>query len=330
MAVSDYPGLRGTSVLVTGGAGFIGSHLVRALVRQGAQVRVLDDLSTGRRENIAECLPHLDWHQGSLTDPAAVAEAVRGVDYILHHGALASVPLSVEQPETTHRPNVEGTLTLLREARKAGVRRLVYASSSAVYGNPESLPVHESLPTRPLSPYAVQKLAAEHYCTVFHGVYGLQTVSLRYFNVFGPGQDPGSPYAAVVPRLFAALLRGEPFTLYGDGGQSRDFTYVEDIVQANLRALTVAGAAGRVLNIACGASVRLHDLLDEICALSGSNLEVQRLPARAGEVRHSIADISAAADVLGYRPQVSLSAGLQATLEWFAGRHPAAVPAPSS
>lgn len=319
MIKDELGNLRGATVVVTGGAGFIGSHLVRALVRLGARTRVLDDLSTGRRENIAECLPHLDWHEASLTDAMRVAEALEGADYVLHHGAIPSVQRSVDDPETTQRANVEGTLTLLQQARNAGVRRVVYASSSAVYGNPERMPVSEALPTCPLSPYAVQKLAAEHYCTIFHSVYGLETVSLRYFNVFGPGQDPGSPYAAVIPKMVEALMTGRPFRVYGDGEQTRDFTHVENIVRANLLALTVPQAAGHVVNVACGSAVSLNELVEGVCALSGRNLEVEHLPARPGEVRHSVADITAARAVLGYSPTVGIWEGLESTLNWFVG-----------
>jgi UDP-glucose 4-epimerase len=312
--------LSGTQVLVTGGAGFIGSHLVRALLRQGAMVRVLDDFSTGKRRNLAGVLPSSEIIEGSLTDPRSVAAAVAGVDFVLHQGAIPSVPRSIDDPAASHAANVEGTLTLLLAARDAGVRRLVYASSSSVYGDPARLPVEESFPTNPLSPYAVQKLAAEQYCRVFHRVYGLSTICLRYFNVFGPGQDPESTYAAVIPRLISTALDGRPFTVHGDGGQSRDFTFVDNVVRANLLALTARDGSGRVFNVACGSSVSLNQIIAEIGGIGGRDLCVAYGLPRAGDILHSRADISAAAQVLGYEPLVSVREGLRRTFDWFAAQ----------
>lgn len=322
MKYHAFASLAGSTVLVTGGAGFIGSHLVRALISVGARTRVLDDLSTGRLENLCGLLPYVEWKQGSLVDFETVRAAVRGVDYVLHQAAIPSVPRSIDDPETTHRANVEGTLNLLRAARATGVQRLVYASSSSVYGNPERMPVREDFATDPLSPYAVQKLAAEHYCRVFHQVYGLETVSLRYFNVFGPGQDPASEYAAVIPKMITALQTHRPFQVFGDGRQSRDFTYVDNVVRGNLLALTAPGAAGRVLNLACGAALSLNELLDELAALAERSPKVEYWPPRPGDVRHSLADIRAAGECLGYSPEVSASEGLRRTLDWYLTRRP--------
>lgn len=322
MQAHQFAGLAGKSALVTGGAGFIGSHLVRSLLSLGVRTRVLDDLSTGRMENLAVFLPHIQWLQGSLADKSVVAAAVEGVEFVLHQGAIPSVPRSIEEPEVTHRANVEGTLNLLQAARRGGVRRVVFASSSAVYGSPSRMPVHEELPVNPLSPYAVQKLAAEQYCRVFTEVYGLETVSLRYFNVFGPGQDPASEYAAVIPKAIQALIEGRPFRVFGDGRQSRDFTYVENVVLGNLLALVTPGAAGRVLNLACGAALSLNELLEELSTMTDRNLPVEYGPPRPGDVRHSAADITAARAVLGYEPRVSVCEGLRRTLDWYLDRRP--------
>lgn len=313
--------LSGRRVLVTGGAGFIGSHLVRALLGVDARVRVLDNFSTGRRRNLEGVLPCIELVEGCLTDELAVRDAVAGVDYVLHQAAIPSVPRSIDDPAASHAANVEGTLRLLLAAREAGTRRLVYASSSSVYGDPVSLPVQETFATNPLSPYAVQKLAAEQYFRVFHRIYGLETVCLRYFNVFGPRQDPHSTYAAVIPRLIFAALEGRPFTVHGDGGQSRDFTFVENVVQANLLALVAPDAPGRVLNAACGNSISLNQIIAEIGGTCGRDLPVSYGPPRPGDIRHSRADISAAAAVLGYQPLVSVQDGIRRTFAWFSSRN---------
>jgi UDP-glucose 4-epimerase len=316
----------GICVLVTGGSGFIGSHLVQALLRSDAVVRVLDNLATGRRANLDEALElsgrreRCTFVEGDVTDRLAVREAMRGVDYVLHQAALPSVQRSVDDPFSSHVVNVEGTLNVLVAAREAGVRRLVYASSSSVYGDSPTLPKREDMPTYPLSPYAATKLAAEAYCRAFTRVYGLETVSLRYFNVFGPRQDPLSPYAAVVPRFIEALLQGRRPVIFGDGKQSRDFTYIENVVQANLLAMHAPGVGGEVFNIACGESVDLQTVLGLLAEFTGQPLHPEHQPPRAGDVRHSLADISKARQLLGYRPAISFREGLRQTVEYFRQR----------
>jgi nucleoside-diphosphate-sugar epimerase len=315
-----------TSVLVTGGSGFIGSHLVEALIQRGVAVRVLDNLTTGHRANLAGALAHPDglrtitFIEGDLTDRKTVQEAVTGVEYVLHQAALPSVQRSVEDPVTSNLVNVEGTLNVLVAAREAGVRRVVYASSSSVYGDSPHLPKVESMPTNPLSPYAVSKLAAEAYCRVFTRVYGLETVSLRYFNVFGPRQDPNSLYAAVLPRFIEALLGKQPAVIYGDGMQSRDFTYIENVVQANLLALNAVGVGGETFNIACGESVNLQAVLQCLAEFSSQVVEPEYQAPRTGDVKHSLADISKAERMLGYRPVIPFREGLKRTFEFFRQR----------
>lgn len=304
-------------MLVTGGAGFIGSHLTRRLLDLGARVRILDDLSTGRRENLAYVEDRIDFREGSLTSRADLHAALEGIDYVLHQGAIPSVPRSIDDPATSHAANVDGTLNLLLEARAAAVKRLVYASSSSVYGNPKTLPVQETFPTGPLSPYAVQKLAAENYCRVFYQVYGLETVCLRYFNVFGPGQNPKSVYAAVVPKFITAVLEDRPIQVYGDGEQSRDFTFIENVVHANLLALVAPGAEGGVYNTACGQGISLNQMLRAIEEIAGREVKVDYLPPRTGDVLHSLADISAAREKLGYEPLKTVRQGLEQTFDWF-------------
>lgn len=311
--------LAGSRVLVTGGAGFIGSHLVRALLETGASVRVLDNFSTGSRRNLAHLPGPIDLVEGSLTDPGALTRALSQVDYVLHQGAIPSVPRSIEDPAACHAANVEGTLALLIAARAAGIQRLVYASSSSVYGDPTTLPVVETLPTSPLSPYAVQKLAAEQYCRVFHRVYGLETVCLRYFNVFGARQNPRSAYAAVVPRIITAALESRVFVVNGDGCQSRDFTHVDNVVHANLLALTAPAAPGHVFNIACGSAVTLNHLIEKIAVLCGREVRTEYGPRRPADVLHSLANISLARELLGYQPRVTVHEGLRKTIDWFTG-----------
>ncbi len=303
--------------LVTGGAGFIGSHIVEELVRRGEQVRVLDNLSTGRRENIAPFVEQIELLVGDLCEIGVVRRAVEGVDYVLHQGALPSVPRSVANPIASNAANVVGTLNLLVAARDAGVKRVVYASSSSVYGDTPELPKVETMKPAPRSPYAVSKLAAEHYCRVFTQVYGLETVSLRYFNVFGPRQDPHSQYAAVIPIFINALLKGRAPVIYGDGRQSRDFTYVANNVAANLLACTAPGAAGQVFNIACGKRYDLLQLLELLRKYTGVEIAPLHDAPRPGDVRHSLADISRAAEVLGYHPVVGFEEGLRRTVEWY-------------
>jgi UDP-glucose 4-epimerase len=303
--------------LVTGGAGFIGSHIVAELVHRGERVRVFDNFSTGKEENLRAVRQDIELINGDLRDLEAVRYAISGVDYVLHQGALPSVIRSVDDPLASDACNVVGTLNLLIAARDAGVRRVVYASSSSVYGDSPTLPKHEDMRPAPKSPYAVSKLAGEHYCQVFTEVYGLETVCLRYFNVFGPRQDPTSQYAAVIPLFITALLRGQSPTVYGDGRQSRDFTYVSNNVQANLLAATTPGVAGQVFNIACGKSYTLLELLDALKDILDMNVIPVHAPPRPGDVRHSLADISRAQQVLGYRVGVSFEEGLQRTVDWY-------------
>lgn len=305
--------------LVTGGAGFIGSHLVTKLVERGETVRVIDDLSTGRLDNLAH-LPsnRVEVIRGDVADPDAIAQAVCGIDVVFHHAALASVPRSIELPLETHFACATATVTLLDACRRQGVRRVIYAASSSCYGNQEQMPKTESQLPEVLSPYAAAKLAGELYCEAFAACYALETVRLRYFNVFGPRQDPNSPYSAVIPLFVAALLEGRRPTIFGDGSQSRDFTYVDNVVEANLRAAAApATVSGKVYNIACGSSLSVRDMLQEICRLMGKPYDPQFGPARAGDVLHSWADISAAQRALGYSPTVDLPEGLRKTVEWY-------------
>jgi nucleoside-diphosphate-sugar epimerase len=303
---------------VTGGAGFIGSNLVERLVGEGERVRVLDNLSTGRWENLEPWLDGVQVIEGDLRDPEAVRRAVDGVDYVLHHAAIPSVPDSVDDPVTAHACNATGTLRLLVAARDAGVKRLVYASSCSVYGDSPELPKREEMATDPLSPYAASKLAGETYCCVFHHVYGFEAVCLRYFNVFGPRQDPGSEYSAVIPLFITAMLEGAPLTVHGDGRQSRDFVYVEDVVEANLLACRAAEAPGQVFNVASGERRTLLDLIARLSEVMGREPEVVHTPPRPGDVRHSQADISRASRVLGYEPRVSFAEGLARTVRTYA------------
>jgi len=306
------------NILVTGGAGFIGSHLTERLVEQGHRVTVLDDLSTGREENIAHLRGQVRFVKGSITDRALLQEVLQGVEVVFHEAALGSVPRSVEDPLTTHEVNVTGTFNVLLAARDAGVRRVVYAASSSAYGDTPTLPKGESMLPNPLSPYAVSKLVGEYYCQVFTRVYGLETVSLRYFNVFGPRQNPDSQYAAVIPKFITSALRGEPLTVFGDGEQSRDFTYIENVVQANLLAMESSQAVGKVYNVACGGRYTLNALIGQLERILGRRLEVRYLPPRAGDVKHSEASIESARSDLGYTVQVPFEDGLKKTVEWYA------------
>jgi UDP-glucose 4-epimerase len=305
--------------LVTGGAGFIGSHVVDALVGRGDRVRVLDDFSTGRCEHLA-AQAGVEVIEGDLRDAAVVRRAVAGVDGVFHQAALRSVPRSVDDPLSSNQVNVTGTLVLLLACRDAGVKRVVYASSSSVYGDDPTLPKVETLPTRPISPYAVSKLAAEHYCQTFARLYGLETVSLRYFNVFGPRQDPESKYSAVIPRFLQLALQHEPLEIHGDGEQSRDFTYIDNVVQGNLKAMETPGVSGEVFNIACGTRHSLLAIADAIGAFLGRDLPRTHTPPRAGDVRHTLADISKAERLLGYRPEVDFATGIRQTCEYFVKR----------
>lgn len=306
-----------THYLITGGAGFIGSNIVEELLRRGERVRVLDDFSTGKRENIAPFLAQIELIEGDLRDLNAVRRAVAGVDIVLHQAALPSVQRSIDDPLTTHAINATGTLHILEAARDVGVRRVVYASSSSIYGDSPTLPKREDMLPMPKSPYATTKITGEYYCRVFYQVYGLETVALRYFNVFGPRQDPASHYAAVVPRFVTALLRGEPPTVYGDGLQSRDFTYVANIVQANLLAATAPAIAGEVFNVACGERYTLLDLLSALNDILGTCITPIHAPARSGDVRHSQADIAAIQEKLDYRVEIDFHEGLRRTVDWY-------------
>ncbi len=303
--------------LVTGGAGFIGSHLVEALLERGGAVRVLDDFSTGSPANLEGVRDRVEVIDGDITDLETVQAAMRGVEVVFHQAALASVPRSVADPLATHRACVNGTLHVLLAARDAGVRRVVYAASSSAYGNSARLPKSETDPTAPLSPYAAAKLVGENYCAAFSEVYGLETVRLRYFNVFGPRQSPDSPYAAVIPRFLEALTAGRSPVIHGDGRQSRDFTFVADVVQANLLAAAAPGVSGRVYNIACGRQTTLLELVEHLNRLLGTAIAAEHTPPRPGDVRHSLADIRRARAELGYRPTTDVAAGLRRCLEWW-------------
>jgi nucleoside-diphosphate-sugar epimerase len=310
-------GLTGI-VLVTGGAGFIGSQIASALIAEGARVRVLDDLSTGHRENIDEIGRDVDFIQGSVADEELLAKALENVELIFHEAAIPSVPRSVEAPRQSHVASVDGTFSLLLAARDKGVKRVVYAASSSAYGDQPTLPKSEDMRPEPLSPYAVAKLVGEYYCQVFTRVYGLETVSLRYFNVFGPRQDPGSQYSGVVSRFISALLNDERPVIYGDGEQSRDFTYIENVVAANLSAASASGAAGKIINVANGERITLNQLLAELKDLTGKpEVTAEYLEPRVGDVRHSLADISMARELLGYQSRVGLREGLQRTIDWW-------------
>ncbi|HXG11633.1 MAG TPA: SDR family oxidoreductase [Gemmataceae bacterium] len=303
--------------LVTGGAGFIGSHLTEALVARGGRVRVLDDFSTGRRDNLDTVRDRVELIEGSVTDREAVAAAMQGVQWVFHLAALPSVQRSVEDPEATHEACVTGTLRVLSAARAAGVRRVVYAASSSAYGDTPGMVRKEDDPVAPLSPYAAAKLAGEHYCRCFTATYGLETVRLRFFNIFGPRQNPYSPYSGVIARFIAAMTAGQPPIIYGDGLQSRDFTYVDNAVQALLRAAEAPAAVGNVYNIGSGGTVRVLDLVARLNELLGTTLQPVHHPPRPGDVRHSQADISRARRDLGYEPTVSFPVGLRRTLEAF-------------
>jgi UDP-glucose 4-epimerase len=310
----------GRLYVVTGGAGFIGSSLTEALVRRGDRVRVLDDLSSGRRENL-EGMAGVELVQGDVRDAALVREVVAGADGVFHQAALRSVLRSVDDPVSTNDVNVGGTLTLLMACREAGIRRVVYASTSAAYGDDPILPKTEELPTNPISPYAVSKLAGEHYCRTFASLYGLETVSLRYFNIFGPRQHPESRYSAVIPRFLELALAGRPLEIHGDGEQSRDFTYVGNVVQANLRAMDAPGVSGEMFNVGCGARHSLRALADAIAACLGRPLARTHSAARPGDVKHTLADITKARRLLDYHPAVDFEDGIRRTCEHVVARH---------
>lgn len=305
------------TVLVTGGAGFIGSHIVEALVERGDRVRVLDNLSTGYLANLEPFFDRVEFIHGDVQDPDTAAEAVRGVDCVFHQAALASVPRSVERPLDTHAACVTGTIVLLDAARRAGVRRFVYAGSSSAYGDqPFSAKRETDLPD-PISPYGAAKLAGEYYCRAFFATYGFETVVLRYFNVFGPRQDPNSPYSAVIPLFITAILSGRKPVVFGDGTQSRDFTYVANVVHANLLAAERPGVAGKVFNAANGKSITLLELLAAVNSVLGTRIEPEFAPPRPGDIRESMADIAAARSLLGYQPQVDFLTGLERSIDYY-------------
>ena len=302
--------------LVTGGAGFIGSHLAEELVRRGETVRVVDNLSTGKRQNLSH-VPSVEFIEGDLADLDVARRAVKGIDYVLHQAAIPSVPRSVEDPITSNRANIDASLNVLVAARDAGVKRLVYAGSSSAYGNTPTLPKVETMAPAPLSPYALQKLVAEQYCQMFTRLYGLQTVTTRYFNVFGPRQDPSSPYSGVISIFISALCEGRQPTIYGDGEHTRDFTYVANVVDGVLRACTADNASGEVINVATSGRISLNTLFNTVRDLVGSTVEPIYAEPRAGDVKDSQADISKAKRVLGYQPSVTFEAGLAKTVEWY-------------
>jgi UDP-glucose 4-epimerase len=305
------------TVLVTGGAGFIGSHIATALVDRGERVRVLDNLSTGRLQNLAHLEGKIEWLQADLNDRAAVGEAVKDVDCVFHQAALASVPRSVVDPMATHESCVTGTVTLLDKARKAGVRRVIYAGSSSAYGNQPHAAKRETDLPAPLSPYASAKLAGEYYCHAFGACYGLETVCIRYFNVFGPRQDPDSPYAAVIPLFVNAMLAGKQPVIFGDGRQSRDFTYIDNVVHGNLLAADAKDAVGRTINVACGRQTSLLELIDVLNRLLETKIQPVHDSPRAGDVRDSLADISLARKLLCYEPLVDFRVGLARSIDYY-------------
>jgi UDP-glucose 4-epimerase len=303
--------------LVTGGAGFIGSHIVRRLVHEDQLVRVVDNFSTGHSVHLKDVYDSIEFIEGDLADERVSDAAVRDVAYVLHQAAVPSVQRSVCDPIGTNRSNVTATLNVLESCRKAGVRRLVYAASSSAYGDTAVLPKIEEMPPIPLSPYALQKFVGERYCKLYYDLYELETVSLRYFNVFGPNQDPYSDYSAVIPKFITKMLTKEPITVYGDGEQSRDFTYVENVVQANFLALRAMAAPGHVCNVGCGEKITLNELIRLIEAILGIKAEVNYTAPKAGDVRHSLADLNLARRILGYEPKVMVKEGLKRTVEAF-------------
>jgi UDP-glucose 4-epimerase len=308
--------------LVTGGAGFIGSNLVEGLLSKNHAVRVLDNLSTGKRENLHEWGDRIEFVEGDIRSYHIVREAVEGIDVVLHQAALPSVPRSVRDPITSNDVNVVGTVNVLTAVKDARVRRVVYASSSSVYGDTPELPKHEGMIPNPLSPYAVSKLAAEQYCKVFALVYGVETVSLRYFNVFGPRQDPGSQYSAVIPRFITAMMNDHQPIIFGDGEQTRDFTYVSNVVDANLLAASAKSSPGIAINCACHGRVSLNSLVERINQVLGKEIEPLYKDPRKGDIKHSFAAIEKAKNAIGYSPSVDFDEGLQRTIRWYIGTRP--------
>ena len=303
--------------LVTGGAGFIGSNICKRLVSEGCFVRVLDNLLTGKKSNLADVMDKIEFIQADMGDENVARSAMKDIDVVLHEGALPSVPRSVEEPELTHRHCVDATFMLLLAARDAGVKRFVYAASSSAYGDTPTLPKIETMTPGPLSPYAVAKLVGEYYCSVFYNVFGLETISLRYFNVFGPQQDPTSQYAAAIPAFVMAILKDKPPTIYGDGEQSRDFTYIDNVIEANLLAARAKETKGQVINIACGQAVTVNEIIDMINKVVGKNVKPDYTDSRPGDVKHSLADITLAKKIIGFEPVIDFEDGLQKAIEWY-------------
>lgn len=303
--------------LVTGGAGFIGSNICRQLVADGCFVRVIDNLLTGKKSNLHDVIDKIEFIEADMGDEKAAREAMAGIDVVLHQGALPSVPRSVDDPATCHRHCVDATFTLLMAARDAKVKRFVYAASSSAYGDSATLPKVETMPAYPLSPYAVGKLVGEYYCSVFYNVFGLETISLRYFNVFGPYQDPASQYAAAIPAFVTAILKDSPPTIYGDGEQSRDFTYIDNVVRANLLAARAKQTKGEVVNIACGLKITVNAIIDIINKSLGKSVKPKYVSSRVGDVKHSLADILLAEKTIGFKPVISFEDGLAKAIEWY-------------
>ncbi len=303
--------------LVTGGAGFIGSNICKRLVSQNCFVRVVDNLITGKKSNLADVIDKIEFIQADMGDSEVARSTMKDIDVVLHQGALPSVPVSVDNPAATHQHCVNATFTLLLAARDTGIKRFVYAASSAAYGDSPTSPKVETMPVSPLSPYAVAKLTGEYYCSVFYNIYGLETISLRYFNVFGPYQDPTSQYAAAIPAFVTAILRDQPPTIYGDGEQSRDFTYIDNVVDANLLAARAKQTKGEVINIACGQAVTVNEIIDMINELLGKNIKPIYTDPRPGDVKHSLADVTAAKNLIGFEPVVQFKDGLQKAIEWY-------------
>ena len=303
--------------LVTGGAGFIGSNICRKLVQQGCFVRVIDNLLTGKKSNLADIIDKIEFIEADMGDEKAASASTKDIDVVLHQGALPSVPKSIDNPIATNKYCVDATLTMLIAARDNGVKRFVYAASSSAYGDNPILPKVETMADNPLSPYAVAKLAGENYCSVFYKVYGLETIALRYFNVFGPYQDPTSQYAAAIPAFVTSILKDTPPTIYGDGEQSRDFTYIDNVVQANILAARAKKTQGQTVNIACGEAVTVNSIINTINELTGKNVKPTYVKSRAGDVKHSLADIRKAKELIGFEPVIKFSDGLRKAIDWY-------------
>jgi UDP-glucose 4-epimerase len=303
--------------LITGGAGFIGSNICRKLTSQGCFVRVVDNLLTGKKSNLDDILDKVEFIEADMGDEKVAHASMKDVEVVLHQGALPSVPKSIDDPAATHRHCVDATFTLLMAAREAGVKRFVYAGSSSAYGDSPTLPKVEKMPCRPLSPYAVAKLTGEYYSSVFYKVFGLETISLRYFNVFGPYQDPTSQYAAAIPAFVTSILKNEPPTIYGDGEQSRDFTYIDNVVEANLLAARAEKTEGQIVNIACGKVVTVNEIIDMINDIVGKNVKPIHTQPRPGDIKHSLADITLAEKAIGYKPVVEFRQGLESAIKWY-------------